>query len=329
MDANITVPIKNVAVVGAGTMGGGIAQVFALGGYNVRITDSDSIALNLALVRIQQSLNAMTEASFISRADAQQASEQIVAVPDLHAAVREVEIVTECIPEKLELKQEMFAKLENLAPSDAVLASNTSSLSLSEIGKLLREKSRLIITHYFNPAHILRTVEVVVCPATSASVINRVCRLLTSVGKMPIVLRKEIRGFIVNRIQAAMVREALFLLDQGVTTPEELDRAIQGSIGPRLALLGPFRVMDWGGLDVWAEVMRNLFPQLSDHHGIPPAMEEKLSCKHLGVKTGHGFYDWPSEACARMTNRLQRQLMQIRIGFDVPFEWAPNWRPEE
>lgn len=261
MDANVTAPRKHVAVVGAGTTGSGIAQVFALGGCNVRITDSDSIALNLALVRIQQSLNAMTEASFISRAEAQQASEQIVAVPDLQAAVREVEIVTECIPEKLELKQEMFAKLENLAPSDAVLASNTSSLSLSEIGKLLREKSRLIITHYFNPAHILRTVEVVVCPATSASVTNRVCRLLTSVGKMPIVLRKEIRGFIVNRIQAAMVREALFLLDQGVTTPEELDRAIQGSIGPRLALLGPFRAMDWGGLDVWVEVMRNLFPQ--------------------------------------------------------------------
>lgn len=318
MRENVTTQTKKVAVVGAGTMGSGIAEAFALGGCKVRITDRDPIALNLAMARIQQSLEDMVEASFIALAEAQQAIKHIIAVPDLQAAVRDVEIVTECVPEQLELKQEMFAELENLAPPDAVLASNTSSLSLSDMGKLLRDKSRLIITHYFNPAHILRTVEVVASPATSARVINRVCRLLTSIGKTPIVLRKEIRGFIVNRIQAAMVREALFLLEQGVTTPEELDRAIQGSIGPRLALLGPFQVMDWGGLDVWAEVMRNLFPELSDHDGVPPTMEEKLCCKHLGVKSGHGFYDWSPQTFAETTSRLQRRLMQIQIDSMLP-----------
>jgi len=313
METSITAPIKKVAVVGAGTMGSGIAQVFALGGLKVRITDRDRIALDLAMIRIQQSLEAMAEASFITRAEAQQSIKQIIALPDLQAAVCDVEIVTECVTEKLELKQKMFAELENLAPPNAVLASNTSSLSLSEMGKLLKEKSRLIITHYFNPAHILRAVEVVASPATSAGVVNRVCRLPTSLGKIPIVLRKEIRGFIVNRIQAAMMREALFLLEQGVTTPEDLDRAIQGSIGPRLALLGPFQVMDWGGLDVWAEVMRNLFPQLSHDDAVPPMVEEKLSCKHLGAKSGHGFYEWSPQMCAETTSRLQKQLMQIQI----------------
>jgi len=318
MKENVTNLTTKVAVVGAGTMGSGIAEVFALGGCTVRITDSDPMALHVAMVRIRQSLDAMAKASFISFAEAQQAIKQIVASPDLQAAVRDVEIVTECVPERLELKQEMLAELENLAPSDAVLASNTSSLSLGDMGKFLREKSRLIITHYFNPAHILRAVEVVASPATSASVVNRVCQLLTSVGKIPIVLRKEIRGFIVNRIQAAMVREALFLLEQGVTTPEELDRAIQGSIGPRLAVLGPFQVMDWGGLDVWAEVMRNLFPQLSDDDSVPPTMEEKLRCKNLGAKSGHGFYDWSPRAFAETTNRVQRQLMQIQIDSMLP-----------
>jgi 3-hydroxybutyryl-CoA dehydrogenase len=305
---------RKVAVVGAGTMGSGIALAFALGGCEVRIADTDSRALKAAISRIQNSLDDMAEPSFISAAEAQQTINRIFAVPDLKAAVREVEIVTECIPERLELKQHMFAELENLSPIHAVLASNTSSLLLSDIGQLLRDKSRLIITHYFNPAHILRAVEVVASPATSASVVDRVCCLLTSVGKMPILLRKEIRGFIVNRIQAAMVREALFLLEQGVTTADELDRAIQGSIGPRLALLGPFQVMDLGGLDVWAEVLCNLLPQLTGEPAVPPLIQQKLRCNQLGAKSGHGFYEWSPSAGAEQTIRLQRQLMQIQNG---------------
>jgi 3-hydroxybutyryl-CoA dehydrogenase len=317
MNGNVA-GIRKTAVIGAGTMGQGIALVFALGGREVRITDCDPQALNEAMGKIQKSLEAMAEASFISLAEAQQTIKLIVAAPNLKAAVREVEIVTECIPERLELKQQMFAELENLSPVHAVLASNTSSLLLSDIGQLIKDKSRLIVTHYFNPAHILRAVEVVASAATSASVVDRVCRLLSSVGKIPILLRKEIRGFIVNRIQAAMVREALFLLEQGVTTPDELDRAIHGSIGPRLALLGPFQVMDLGGLDVWAEVMCNLFPQLSDQRAVPLLIQEKLRCKDLGAKSGHGFYEWPSSAGAENIKRLQRQLMQIQINSRLP-----------
>jgi 3-hydroxybutyryl-CoA dehydrogenase len=312
MRRNVT-QMRKVAVVGAGTMGSGIALVFALGGCEVRIADSDSRVLHGVPSKMQKSLRAMAEASFISVAEAQQTIKRIIAMADLKAAVREVEIVTECIPERLELKQQMFRELEDLSPVHAVLASNTSSLSLSDIGQLLRDKSRLVITHYFNPAHILRAVEVVASSSTSASVVDRVCRLLTSVGKMPILLRKEIRGFIVNRIQAAMVREALFLLEQGVTTADELDRAIQGSIGPRLALLGPFQVMDLGGLDVWAEVLRNLLPQLSEERAVPPLIQQKLHCNQLGAKSGHGFYEWSSSAGAEKTIQLQRQLMQIEI----------------
>src|SRR5215475_1698943 len=138
MNEDVTVVTKQVAIVGAGTMGSGIAEVFALGGCKVRITDSDPGALTVAIGRIQQSLEAMAESSFITVAEARQAIKHIVAVPNLQAAVREVEIVTECIPEKLKLKQQMFAELENLAPTDAVLASNTSSLALSDIGQFLK-----------------------------------------------------------------------------------------------------------------------------------------------------------------------------------------------
>jgi 3-hydroxybutyryl-CoA dehydrogenase len=115
-----------------------------------------------------------------------------------------------------------------------------------------------------------------------------------------------------------MIREAMFLLEQGVTTPSELDRAIQGSIGARLALLGPFQVMDLGGLDVWAEVMRNLFPQLSDERAVPPLIEDKLRCNRLGAKSEHGFYEWPPLAHAEQIKRLQRQLMKIQIDSTVP-----------
>jgi 3-hydroxybutyryl-CoA dehydrogenase len=295
-------------------MGSGIAQVFALGGYEVHITDNDRDTLKALNGKIQQSLEAMSQASFISVTEAKQASNRIIVVPELPTAVQDVQLVTECIVEKLASKQEMFAQLERFAPPYSVLASNTSSLSLSDIALHLEDKSRLIITHYFNPAHILPTVEVVACPATSSAVADRVCRLLVSVGKVPIVLRKEIPGFIVNRIQAAMVREALFLLEQGITTAEELDLAVRGSMGARLSVLGPCQVMDWGGLDIWAEVIRNLFPHLSDQREVPSIVDEKLCQGHLGFKSGRGFYEWSREARTEKAKLLQQQLMRILTG---------------
>lgn len=294
-------------------MGSGIAQLFALGGWEVRITDIHSHALHAAIGKIRESFESMSRASFMNAEEAQQAIRRIVAVPELRSAVQEAEIVTECIPERLELKQKFFAQLEKLAPAHAVLASNTSSLALSDIGQLVKDQSRLIITHYFNPAHLLPTVEVVASPATSVKVVDWVCRLLSSVGKIPILLRKEIRGFIVNRIQAAMVREALFLVEQGITTAEELDCAIRGSIGLRLSVFGPFQVMDLGGLDVWAEVMRNLFPELNDERIVPPLIEEKLRSNHFGTKSGRGFYEWSPQSASEQVMPLQDRLMQAQI----------------
>jgi len=299
-------------------MGAGIAQVFAVGGCQVRITDNDADTLKALNRKIQQSLEAMSQASFISATEAKEACNRIIPMPELPGTLHDVQLVTECIVEKLPAKQEMFAQLERFAPVHAVLASNTSSLSLSEIGRHVKDKSRLIITHYFNPAQILPTVEVVASPATSAVVVDRVCRLLVSVGKVPIVLHQEIAGFIVNRIQAAMVREALFLLEQGITTADELDRAVRGSMGARLAVLGPFQVMDWGGLDIWAEVICNLFPKLSAQREVPSIVDEKVSQGHLGAKSGRGFYEWSQTAVADSAKLLQQQLMHVAsaIGSD-------------
>lgn len=307
----MTSKVEKVAVIGAGTMGCGIAQAFAHGGCEVRITDSDSQVLASARSKIERRLDAMVLHGVLSDAEANEVRELIVPVELLSDAVGNSEFVTECVPEILELKQQIFFQIESCTPKGVVLASNTSSLSLSDIGLMVCDKSRLIITHYFNPAHILPAVEVVPARSTSPQTVARTLSLLGQIGKTPVLLRRDIPGFIVNRIQAAMVREALFLLEEQVATPAELDLAIRGSIGARLAVLGPFEVMDFGGLDVWMEVLRNLLPQLSNATFPTSLFTDNLLRGRLGAKSGHGFYEWPLSRQANKMIRSENQMIDI------------------
>lgn len=284
--------IRQACVIGAGTMGHGIAQLFAQAGIPVYLADNRVDALTEAMRLISGSLKAFVDHGFINEHRAQEVLHLVRPVENLDQAVEQVDFVTESVKEDLEVKQQLFERMDAISQPHAVLASNTSSLSLSEIGGRVRRKSRLIVTHYFNPPQIVPTVEIVPDHFTDPAVVDQTCNLIARLGKLPVRLNKAIPGFLVNRVQAAMARELLALLEQNVASVAEMDKAIRGSIGFRMAAIGPLEMMDLGGLDLWREVLRNLCPRLHDSCAAEFVLSGKVEHGELGVKSGRGFYDW-------------------------------------
>jgi 3-hydroxybutyryl-CoA dehydrogenase len=284
--------IRRAAVIGAGLMGQGIAQLFGRAGIPVYVTDSRPDRLVEGLRQIRRDLKASVKGGLLEEDSADTAVSLIKPVRTIQEAAEDADFVTECITESLRLKQRVFEELEASAPANAIFATNTSSLSLSDIGRNVRRKSRLIVTHYFNPPHVVPIVEVVPSRHTNPVVTDTVCKLLSQLGKRPVLLKKAKQGFLINRVQCAIAREVLSLLEEGVVDPEEMDVALMGTIGFRLCASGPLKIMDFGGLDVWLEMMRNVVPDLSNRRSAPEILRRKVAAGGLGLKSGKGFYDW-------------------------------------
>ena len=230
----------------------------------------------------------------ISAAASQEAQEHILITGSLDAAVGDAEFITEAVPEQLPLKWQVFARIESLAPEAAIIASNTSTLPLSELTRYLARPERMLITHFFNPAHLVPLVEVVRAEHTPAEFVTTTLELLRRIGKIPVVLKKEVPGFIANRLQAAILREALHLVASGVADMHDVDTAVTAGPGFRWSIIGPLETADFGGLDTWQSVMNNLAPVLDDARTAPAVIKDLNRQGHLGVKTGQGFYAYPS-----------------------------------
>lgn len=287
--------IKTVSVLGAGIMGHGIAQSFLMGGCPVRLYDIKDGILEAARAHIRQNLELFSRHGLIGPEDIAPSLERLSTTTNLSEAVNECEFITEAAPENLELKQSIFESVEKVCPEDAIIASNTSSLTLAQIGARVQTKGRLVTTHWFNPPHIVPTVEVVRSAWTSDETFNVTHDLLLKIRKLPIKINKEIPGFLINRIQMAMVREILDLYEKGIASPEDIDKAVKGSIGFRLASIGPLLTIDLGGLKLWLKVCENLFPLISDAKEPPVALTRLAENGHDGIKSGKGFYDYTNE----------------------------------
>ena len=287
--------IRHAAVIGAGIMGHGIAQLFAQAKIPVCLMDNRPDRLAEAYQRIAGNLNLLVEREVLSQQDADEARDLVAVSENLQEAVKSADFVTECVVEDLPLKQNIFEKIAQTAPAHAILATNTSSLPVDKIGVRVNDKSRLLVTHYFNPPYLVPIVEVVPGPWTDPVVTRTTLALMRQLGKLPVCLKKSLPGFIVNRVQATLAREVLSLLEQDVATPEEIDLAIRGVIGFRLASHGPLEVMDLGGLDTWLEVSRNLFPEISNQTDASSLLLEKVEKGELGTKSGRGFYQWKED----------------------------------
>jgi 3-hydroxybutyryl-CoA dehydrogenase len=278
-----------VAVIGAGTMGHGIAYVAAVAGCEVRLTDARRAALPQALDKIEALLVGGVKRGKLAADEHAAIRTRISAEPQLSAAVADADIVVEAIVEDLVLKQRLFANLERAAPPGALLASNTSSLSIGDIASAMTQPQRLIGMHFFNPVHVMKLVEVVTHGRDTRAAADRAVEFARRLGKEPIVVRDS-PGFASSRLGVVLGLEAMRMLEQGVASAEDIDKAMElGYNHP----MGPLKLTDHVGLDVRLAIAEYLHATLKLPHYEPPAILRDMVKKgELGKKTGKGFYTW-------------------------------------
>ncbi|MBN7361060.1 3-hydroxyacyl-CoA dehydrogenase family protein [Mycobacteroides abscessus] len=299
----MTNDIRPVCVVGGGRMGAGISQVFALAGFTVFVYEVNEQVRTSVVDRVRESL-ACAELD-VAVAD------RIIITDDLSAAVADACFVTEAVGEKLELKREVLAGIAAAAPHDAILASNTSVIPISEIAAGSPAIDRIVGTHWWNPAPLIPLVEVVQATGTSVETVSRTMKLLAAIGKKPMHVRKEVPGFVGNRLQHALWREAIALVQEGVCDATTVDDVVKNSFGLRLAVLGPLENADLVGLDLTLDIHRVVVPALDCQGGPNPVLVDKVARGMLGCKTGEGFRRWSPVDIAEMNNRLEGHLVRL------------------
>jgi 3-hydroxybutyryl-CoA dehydrogenase len=282
-------PLPSVAVIGAGTMGHGIAYVAALAGCAVRLADADPAQLDRGMALVERAFATAIERGKCTPEARAEALARLAAAPSIAAAVAGAGIVIEAVPERLDLKRQLFAAMEPHAPPDALLASNTSSLSITAIAGAVQHRGRVLGLHFFNPVPAMKLVEIVRGTETSDDAVGRARAFAAALGKEPIVVR-DTPGFATSRLGVVLGLEAIRMLEQGVASAEDIDRAMElGYNHP----MGPLRLTDVVGLDVRLAIAEHLHATLHRDTYAPPALlREKVARGELGKKTGQGFYRW-------------------------------------
>ena len=283
--------IRRILVVGAGTMGHSLAQTFAQGGYPVALVDLNRENLDRAASLIASNLRTLEDLQLLEKVKGKEIIERIHLLTSLEEGARDADLAIEAIFEDYEAKGELFERLETLCPSRTILASNTSYLNIFEL-KTIRRLEKTIITHWYAPPHIIPLVEVVRGPRTSEETVESVKKLLSQVGKKPVLVNKFIPGFIVNRLQRALAREIFHLLDNGYATGEDIDIAVKASLGVRIPILGVVQRYDFTGIDLVHQFMGNPSIGLVSEDRPSETLQGLIDRGHLGVKTGRGFYDY-------------------------------------
>ena len=308
--------IKKVAILGAGTMGHGIAESFARFGYDVNLYDINAAALEKAKEFIQQELELFVEENFMSRAEIPAILARIKTFTDLQQAVMDREYVLECAPENMELKQNLFRQLDELCPQHTILASNTSSLPLGEMMALVSEdrKQRMLVNHMFNPAHLIPLVELSFFGNMPEEIYQEVEALYLSIQKQPVRVVKDVPGLVANRIMQGVAREVFSLVEQGVADAADIDRALKFGPAFRYATTGQLEVSDFGGLDIWCIVGDNLLKAMDNSQCANKLLRQKVSEGKLGVKSGEGFYRYdPDKVSDIKKNFMKKLIRQLKV----------------
>ncbi|NIF51772.1 3-hydroxyacyl-CoA dehydrogenase family protein [Burkholderia sp. Ax-1724] len=296
-----------IGVVGTGLMGVGIATQSALHGYRTIVHDVDPARLASVAPKAEAVLDELIDAGRIGHADKQAALARIETHAQLDA-MASAQFVIEAIPEVLELKHRLYATLTDLLAADAILASNTSGFPPDRLATPLRAKERFVIAHFWNPPHMIPLVEVVPGSATAPEVTQRTAELMSAIGMEPVVLAKAIPGFVGNRLQFAVLREALNIVRSGAATPEVVDRVMKASLGRRWGIVGPFESADMGGLDTFVDIASHLMPQLAKDEDVIDLLRAQVDAGRVGVRSGAGFHEWDEARLARVREGRKRVI---------------------
>lgn len=297
--------LSHVVIAGAGTMGASLAQIFAQTGIQVTLWNRSQAGLDRAAALIRSNQSALVAAGRLSADDSNDLMERIVPTTE-YACFPTASFLLESIAEDLTLKQDFFRRISTLVPVDCILTTNTSGLSISAIGSAVAEPVRFCGMHWINPPHLVPLVEVIQGTDTGDGTMDFVYALAQRLRKKPI-RAKDLPGFIMNRLQLALLREALALVDSGAATAEDVDAAVKYGLGLRYACVGPFETMDLGGVDIFCRIASYLLADLDDRKDTPPLLQTLTEQGACGVKSGHGFYDYSGEkAAAALENRDQK-----------------------
>jgi 3-hydroxybutyryl-CoA dehydrogenase len=297
-----------IAVIGAGLMGHGIAQVFALHGHEVHITDAVPASLASVRDRIRSNLKDLDEDL--------SAAERVHPCADLNETVAGAGFVVEAVLEDLALKQKLFREVETAAPTDAILASNTSVIPITRIMEGLRDRSRALGTHWWNPPFLVPLVEVIGTQWTSPAVIETTIALHAAIGKTPVHVKKDVAGFVGNRLQHALWREAISLVERGICDAETVDTVIKASFGRRLAVLGPLENADLVGTDLTLAIHKIVLAEIESAPGPSPYLENLVASGRLGMKSGAGFHAWTPQQQAALRARIVTHLKAASASHD-------------
>lgn len=304
--------MRKAAVIGSGAMGHGITQLLAISGLQVAMVDISDDFLQKAMEKIKWSLGKFAEKKRIRQEDADAALARISTTTSYEQAAKDIDLAIEAVPENIELKKQVFAKLDSLAPPHAILASNTSTLSITEMGKATNRPDKVAGMHFFNPPQLMALVEVIKGEKTSQETINTLVELAKKLGKTPVVVRKDVRGFIVNRVLGAVFNEAFWAYHRGEATKEGIDASVKYGGG---FPMGWFELADFVGLDIAYEVGKILYEAYGERFKpCAEVIEPLVKERKLGQKTGVGFYDW-----TKGRPRIPFNLMEE---YDVERSWA-------
>lgn len=283
--------IKKIGIAGAGIMGSGIAQIFARKGYEVVVTDIKEEFLENSRRLVNIFNTSLIEEELMDKEEAEKIVGNIKYSLDKNV-FSDCDLIIEAIIEKLDVKQDFWKEVEEIARKDAIFATNTSGLSINGIAEKLKNKTRFIGMHFWNPPHIIPLVELIKGNETSDETVNLVLELIKMIGKEPVVVKKDAPGFIGNRLQFAVFREALNIVESGIADIEDVDKAMKFGPGFRYPIIGPLETADLGGLDTFYYISSYLFNDLSDAKEPNEILKELIDKKELGVKTKKGFYDY-------------------------------------
>ncbi|SFJ52339.1 3-hydroxybutyryl-CoA dehydrogenase [Halobacillus dabanensis] len=290
-------------------MGHSIALTAAWSGIDVKVWGIDKADIERAKAGVEAKLDVLVSYHVLDGKEKERIINAITFTDSLEECVFDATFVIEAIPENIELKQNFFKQLDETCPENTILASNTSGLSATEIAKLTNKPERTVITHFWLPAHLMPLVEVVRGNHTSDETVERALALLESMNKKPILVKKDVLGQVGNRLQYAIFREAQYLLENEIASMEDIDAAIQNSLGRRFGVTGPFMTMDMGGLETNASITSYLFEDLSDKKEVFSAMEGLVDNGHYGPKTGKGYYEWTPEFTAQKEQEREEELI--------------------